>query len=304
MPFAPTGDQAHQMAALARSARQLFAEEVRRPEPEIGLARAALLIAKEQYPQLSVDHYLARLDQLAEEVKDRLAEETAPLVVLGELIRVLYERHDFRGNKDAYYDPRNSFLNDVIDRGLGIPLTLGIVLLEVGWRLELPLQGVNFPHHFLVRYRGEGLDLLIDPFDGGQLRFEDQAQEFLDRVYGGMVRVQDSFLRRATRREMLGRLLRNLKSLYINTHDYDHALSIVERLLVLHPEAPDEHRSRAILLMRLGRGPEAAAELEAYLGLAPEAADARRIAGMLRRLRRGELPDLDEEGPPDGEPGA
>ena len=288
--------------ALARSARQLFTDEVRRPDREIGLARAALFVAKEQYPQLSVEQYQARLDVLAEEVKDRLDQETAPLVVLQELLRVLYERHDYRGNKEAYFDPRNSFLNDVLDRRLGIPLTLGIVLLEVGWRLELPLQGVNFPHHFLVRFKGDVMDLLIDPFDGGQLRFEDQAQQILDRVYGGMVRLRPSFLRPAGRRDMLTRLLRNLKSLYLNVREDAKALAVVERLLVLWPDAPEEHRTRGLLLLRLGRPAEAADELETYLALAPHAADRRRVASLLARARKGESPSVGENLLGGGEP--
>ena len=221
------------MAAPARSIRQLFADEVRRPDPEIDLARAALLIAKEEYPQISVEQYLGRLDQMAEEVKDRLADETAPLVVLHELLDLLYQRYGFRGNRDAYHDPRNSFLNDVLDRRLGIPLSLAVVLLELGWRLGLPLQGVNFPHHFLVRFRGDAFDLLIDPFDGGQIRFEDQAQEFLDRIYGGSVRVQDAFLREASRRDILARMLKNLRDLYLNSGDSARASSVGERLRVL-----------------------------------------------------------------------
>jgi regulator of sirC expression with transglutaminase-like and TPR domain len=221
------------MGAPARSARQLFAEEVRRPDPEIGLARAALLIAKEEYPQISVEQYVARLDQLAEEVKGRLGEETAPLMVLQEMLQVVYGRHGFRGNANAYYDPRNSFFNDVLDRRLGIPLTLGFVLLEVGWRLELPLQGVNFPDHFLVRFQGDVLDLLIDPFDGGKLRFQDQAQEFLDRVYGGRVKMRESFLREATKRDMLMRMLHNLRSVYVNVGDSERARWVGERLDLL-----------------------------------------------------------------------
>jgi regulator of sirC expression with transglutaminase-like and TPR domain len=224
------------MGAPARSARQLFADEVRRPDPEIDLARAALLVAKEEYSQISVEQYLARLDQMAEEVRGRMGEETAPLIVLQELLHVIYQRHGFRGNANAYYDPRNSFLNDVLDRRLGIPLTLGFVLLEVGWRLDLPLQGVNFPDHFLVRFRGDVLDLLIDPFDGGKLRFEDQAQEFLDRVYGGRVKVQEVFLREAGRRDMLGRMLRNLRGVYVNVGDVERARWIGERLEVLRPD--------------------------------------------------------------------
>jgi len=275
------------MTAPARSARQLFAREISRPDPDVDLARAALLVAKEEYPQLPVERYLARLEQLAEETKDRLDEERAPLVVLRQVLETLYERHGFLGNRDAYYDPRNSFLSDVLDRGLGIPLTLGIVVLEVGWRLELPLEGVNFPGHFLVRFRGEEVDLLVDPFDGGRIRFEDQAQELLDRVYGGMVRVQDGFLEPATRKEMLLRLLKNLKSVYMNVRDLPRALAVVERILLLRPSAPHEVRDRGMILARMGRSREAMEELRTYLDYAPRAADADRIREMIDDLRSG-----------------
>ena len=252
------------------------------------LASASLLIAREEYPQLSVEQYLTRLDQLAEGVLDRLGEETAPLLVLQELRSFLFEKQGFRGNRDAYYDPRNSFLNDVLDRRLGIPLTLGIVVLETGWRLGLPLEGVSFPHHFLVRFRGDAVDLLIDPYDAGTLRFEDQAQELLDRVYGGMVVVRDAFLQRATKRDMLTRLLTNLKGLYLNVREDERALTVVDRLLLLRPGSPDDRRTRGILLARLGRSGEAAEALEDYLGAAPDAADAGQIEDLLGRLRRGD----------------
>lgn len=270
--------------------------EVARPDGELNLARAALLVAREEYPQLPVELYLARLDQMAEEVKDRLADETAPMVILDELTEMLFTRRHFRGNREAYYDPRNSFLNDVLDRAAGIPLTLGIVLLEVGWRLGLPLEGVNFPSHFLVRYRGEGLNLLLDPFDGGRVRFEDQAQELLDQVYGGMVRVQPGFLKRASKRDMLVRLLSNLKGVYVNVSDHARALSVVERLLVLQPEARGDLRARGLLLARLGRRGEAADQLEAYLEVAPGAGDAERIRSMVEDLRAGRTVRDEDDG--------
>ena len=266
------------------------------PESEMNLARAALLVAKEEYPQLSVELYLARLDQLAEEVKDRLADETAPLVVLDELVKTLYVRRKFTGNRKAYYDPRNSFLNDVLDRGLGIPLTLGIVMLEVGWRLGLPLEGVSFPVHFLVRYKGDSLDLLLDPFEGGKVRFEDEAQELLDRVYGGVVRLKDSFMRRADRRDMLVRLLANLKGVYVNTGDHERALAAVERILLVTPMAPAESRSRGVLLARMGRHEDAAEQLAEYLVMSPDAADTARVEAMLRDLRAGITPTDELEG--------
>jgi len=254
------------------------------------LARAALLLAQEEYPQLPVDSYLSRLDQLAEEVRGHMGEETAPLLVLQELSETLFRRHGFSGNREAYYDPRNSFLNDVLDRRVGIPLTLGIVMLEVGWRLGLHLEGVSFPHHFLLRFRGEGVDLLLDPFAQGEARFQEQAQELLDRVYGGMVRMQPSFLRPATRRDMLVRLLNNLKGVYINARDEGRALAVVERILLLRPDATQERRTRGLLLARLGRTEEARTELQGYVDQNPRAQDAERIRTLLQRLARGEVP--------------
>jgi len=268
--------------------RQRFASEVQKADEEMNLALATLLVAQEEYPQLPVGRYLGHLDLLAEETQDRLDGETAPLLVLQEVLNTLFRRHAFRGNREAYYDPRNSFLNDVLDRGLGVPLTLGIVLLEVGWRLGLPLEGVNFPGHFLVRFHGDAVDLLVDPYDGGALRFQDQAQELLDRVYGGMVRVHDSFLKAAHRREMVVRLLTNLKSVYLNVQDHARALATVERILLLRPIAAGEIRDRGVILARMGRRDEALEQLEAYLNAVPEAADSQRIQGMVEELRNGD----------------
>ncbi|TFH65916.1 MAG: tetratricopeptide repeat protein [Gemmatimonadales bacterium] len=270
-----------------RSLRQRFLAEVSQADEEINLARAAMMVAREEYPQVCEERYLGHLDLLAEETRDRLDEENAHLLVLQELLNSLYGRQRFRGNREAYYDPRNSFLNDVLDRGLGIPLTLGIVVLEVGWRLGLPLEGVNFPGHFLVRFKGDAIDLLIDPYDGGAVRFEDEAQELLDRVYGGMVRVQDSFLKAASKREMLVRLLMNLKSVYLNARDHPRALSAVERILLIRPIAVGEIRDRGVILAKLGRKDEALEQLEAYLNVAPEAADSQRILGMVEKLKNG-----------------
>jgi len=279
------------MSAPVPGPRAAFLAEVRRPEQELNLAKACLLVAAEEYPQLPVEAYLGRLDELSEQVRDRLSDETAPLVVLGELTKLLYEKEGFKGNAQAYYDPRNSFLNDVLDRGLGIPLTLGIVLLEVGWRLGLPLEGVGFPRHFVVRFQGEGLNLLIDAFDGGELHFEDRAQDLLDRVYGGTVRMRAAFLQTATKRDMLVRLLTNLKGLYLNAHDDARSLGAVERLLMLSPTAVGELRDRGILLARAGRSAEAVEQLEEYLDYAPRAQDGARIRSLLERLKRGEIPE-------------
>jgi regulator of sirC expression with transglutaminase-like and TPR domain len=273
------------MPASPGSPRHRFMEAVDRADEQVDLARAALLVACEEYPQLPVEPYLARLDELAEMVRDRLDNETAPLVVLQELLQTLFVRAGLQGNRASYYDPRNSFLNDVLDRKRGIPLTLGILTLEVGWRLGLPLAGVNFPGHFLVRFEGESLRLLVDPFDGGRTLFEEEAQSLLDRAYGGMVRVRPEFLRTARRRDMLVRLLTNLKGIYLNVQDAPRALAAVERILVIHPTAQSEIRDRGTLLARMGRTEEAIEQLEWYLGTAPDASDAERIQALVNELR-------------------
>ena len=285
------------MNAETRPARGLLAESVQKSERDLELGRAALFIAQEEYPQLPVARYMMRFDSLAEAAKDRLDNETAGPIVLRELIHTLYEREGFQGNTESYHDPRNSLLNDVLDRRLGIPVTLGIVMLEVGWRLDLPLEGVNFPGRFLVRYKGSSEHLLVDPFDGGRIRFEDEAQELLDKVYGGMVRMQEQFLCSATKRDMLHRLLVDLKGLYVNVYDDDRALSTVERLLLLRPDSPGERRDRGMLLVKLRRASEAIQQLQEYLDYAPQAADALRIRSLLQRLERdGNAAELGGDG--------
>lgn len=272
------------MSLPAPTPRTRFAAEVAKPEPEVDLATAALLIAAEEYPQLVVEPYLRRLDELAERVKDRQWDATAPVVVLQDLSRVLFEEESFRGNREAYYDARNSFLNDVLDRRLGIPITLSVVYLEVGWRLGLPLHGVNFPGHFLVRYDGEALKLLVDPFQGGMIRFEDEAQDLLDHVYGGSVPLQPAFLRIADRKAVLVRMLENLKGTWLNNRDDVRALSALERILLILPDSPDHVRDLGMVLTRLSRLDEAAVALQRYLALVPDAPDAARVRLLLEQL--------------------
>ena len=272
---------------MTTSPASRLAALVSRPDPEIDLAEGALLIAAEEYPQLQVAPYLRRLDLLAERVKDRLAGETAPMVVLDELCAVLFEEQGFEGNGDAYYDPRNSFLNDVLDRRVGIPITLGIITLEVGWRVGLPLEGINFPGHFLVRYPGEVARLLVDPFDGGRIRWEEEAQSLLDKVYGGMVRMRPEFLRPAGRSDILARVLTNLKGIYLNAGDDARALATVDLILLIRPSAAVELRDRGLLLARSGRRHEAVAELERYLDRAPAAPDAQRVRSLIDDLSDG-----------------
>jgi regulator of sirC expression with transglutaminase-like and TPR domain len=256
------------------------------PDAEVDLAAAALAIAQSAYPQLRPEPYLRRLDLLAERVRDRLSDEGAAPVLLQEISRVLFEEEGFRGNSEQYYDPRNSYLNDVLDRRLGIPLTLSVVYLEIGWRLGLPLAGVNFPGHFLVGYEGEALRLLIDPFQAGLVLFEDDAQALLDRVYGGAVQLQPEHLRTAGRKDMLVRMLSNLKGIHVNARDDARALTAIEQILLIRPDASGEQRDRGMVLARLGRNADAIVALEAYLAHAQGAEDVGRVEMLIGELRK------------------
>jgi regulator of sirC expression with transglutaminase-like and TPR domain len=267
-------------------ARAQFAAMSTEAEDKLDLAATALMIAAEEYPHLTPGPYLEQLDQLAGRVGERLGDERAPLLVLQEMNQVLFREERFRGNGEAYYDPRNSFLNDVLDRRVGIPISLSLIYLEVGWRLGLPLKGVGFPGHFLIRYEGEVIRVLLDPFDDGRLRFEDEAQALLDRVYGGLVRLQPEFLEPAGKKDMLVRLLKNLKAIYLNAGEDAKALAAIERILLLRPVAV-ELRDRGMLLARSGRAEEAVADLEEYLTRTPDATDARRVRNMIEHLGRG-----------------
>lgn len=275
---------ADRMTAPIPSVRAQFAAWAAMPDPEQDLAEGALLIAAEEYPQVSVAHYLQRLELLAERVRDRAGGETAPLVLLHELNHVLFEEEGFRANPGRS-DPRNCLLNDVIDRRLGISITLSIVYLEIGWRLGLPLQGIELPGHYVVGYAGEAVRFLVDPADAGRIRFEDEAGEIVPLAgHGGAAAPPPVYLVAARKRDILTQLLLHLKQLYMRSGDDERALAAIERILVLRPDTPWELRDRGLLLARIGRAEEARGDLLRYLDVAPHAPDARHIRDVLRAL--------------------
>lgn len=265
-----------------------FARLVSRPETAIDLAEAALLIAKEEYPTLEVGRYLSSLDAMAAEIRDRVGCAEDPHRLIAGLGDYLFREQGFRGNADDYYDPRNSFLNDVLDRRTGIPITLSALYMEVGRRLGFRLHGVGMPGHFLVKYVGPDEEIVIDPFNGGAIVSSADCQRILDRIYEGKLAFEPRFLAALGTRQVLVRMLNNLKAIYFGTQAYAKALSVVERLLILEPEAPTGIRDRGLLLSQLKRYPEAMAELGQYLKLAPAAEDAQAIRDHLRSIRQRE----------------
>jgi len=232
--------------------RQLFAEVMNRPENRLDLGRAALLIASEEYPGLDILRYVAKLEAMAAAVRREIEGTDDPVVKIDHLNRYLFLERGFRGNSQEYYDPRNSFLNDVLDRRLGIPITVSIVYMEVGRRVGMPLRGVGMPGHFIVKYASPDGDIYIDPFNKGRVLSREACEELIEQVYGEPVPFQETFLATVTKKQILARMLMNLKAIYIHTKDYLKALSVVERLLIIEPDAEQEVKDRAALRNLIG----------------------------------------------------
>jgi regulator of sirC expression with transglutaminase-like and TPR domain len=265
-------------------ARKRFAELALGPDDRIGLAEAALLIAQEEYPSLDIPAYVGRLDELAAAAAGDVRPGLAPAQQIARLNHFLFVECGFAGNSDHYYDPRNSFLNDVLDRRTGIPITLSLVYSEVAQRLDLPVYGVSFPGHFLAKYVGDP-EIIIDPFFGTVISTDECAQR-LRGIYGDDAQLDQRLLRPATVREILARMLSNLKQVYVQKSDFERALACVDRILLLAPDTPRELRDRGIIYQRLECFAAALQDFERYLRLAPDDDAAQLIRDLLPELQR------------------
>lgn len=209
-----------------------------------------------------------------------------PLRRLHRLREFLFEEQGFRGNVEDYYDPRNSFFNDVLDRRLGIPITLSLLFVEVGRRLGLAIDGIGLPGHFIVGFDAGECRVLLDPFDGGAVLTPEGCQRLVARALGRTVRLQDQHFAVVTKRQFLIRMLDNLKGIYFKREAWDKALWVCDRLVVLDPENSCEVRDRGVALVSMGELPRAAADWESYLRHRPEAPDAESVRARLRRVRQ------------------
>src|SRR2546429_8690024 len=206
-------------------ARDAFTRLLQTPEPELDLAEAALLTAAEEYPDLRPAVYLNQIARMGTELKQRIRAEVEPGRVVEEANAYLFDELHFKGNREEYYDPRNSCLNEVVDRRVGIPITLAVLYVAVGERAGLPVHGVGMPGHFLVKYApGSSGEIFIDAFSARTLTREECAK-MLNEMYGGEVKLRPALLEPSTKRPILPRLLNNLKSLYLSPGDLARAVS-------------------------------------------------------------------------------
>lgn len=267
--------------------RERFAALV--ASPSCTLDRAALEIARIGHPDLDPTPTLQGLDALADGLRPRLPRGAAAATAARLLASHLFEECGFRGNRADYYDPRNSFLNDVVERRTGIPISLSVLAIEVGRRLDIPIEGVGFPGHFLVRVAGPGSPLLLDCFRGGA---PVEADELLTRLRSlsetssgpDFTQVPPRFLEGTPTAGILARMLRNLLRIYLEKRAPAQALAAVDLLLVLTPRSADDLRTRARLYEALECFASAADDLRRYLALAPRADDAPEVRKTLERL--------------------
>lgn len=259
-----------------------------RPEDSICLAEAALLVAEGQYPGLAVDDYLARIDGFARELRERLGDDAGYTERLGALNQYLFQELGFAPDTDNYYDPRNSFLNEVLERRRGIPLSLSIVYIAVGRRLGLDLRGVSFPGHFLVKCPVDGGMVVLDPYHGGASLSLEDLQKRLREVRGGEVSraIVSEMLVSAAPREVMVRMLRNLKSIYLKAEQLNDALAVLEWLVPLAPGDHEEVRDRGVVYQELECFRAALSDFERYIALEPKAADAEAIRGRIVEMQK------------------
>lgn len=281
-----------------------FAAFAAHPDAQLDLAQGALMMADVAYPNLNISRYQRRLDALAEVVREALGTTAARLRqphwlrqrvlathVLDTMRETLAEREGLTGNTADYYDPRNTFLHETLDRGVGMPITLSVIYLEVARRLRIPLRGVGLPSHFMVKWplpRDEGGDIYLDAFHRGQLLDAGECRRFVLELMSASG-IPPYFDPRWTAplgsRAILTRMLNNLKVIYLHRGETRLALEVVERLVLLRPDMPEELRDRGLLRLALGEVLFAVADIAAYAERAPAAPEVGRLRRRIAELR-------------------
>ncbi|MGQ0752822.1 MAG: SirB1 family protein [Betaproteobacteria bacterium] len=277
------------MSVEAMSGAEQWARITTGPEEGIDLAEGALAIAAQEYQDLDIRAYLGRLDEMGATLRRRLRPDISTADSIRMLNHYLFEELGFSGNTADYYDPRNCFLNDVIERRLGIPITLSVVYIEVGRRIGLALHGVSFPAHFLVKCVVREGAIVLDPYSKGVSLGLDDLVKRLKTWRSGIEpdgELVKNMLATAGSREILARILRNLRGIYLNKGELTKALHASDRIITLDPQSAEEYRDRGSIYLDLECFRAALGDFRSYLLLKPEAADADEIKGKTIELQQ------------------
>ena len=266
-------------------APQSFAEMAELDDAAFPLDRVALTLAMEEYPGLDLPQYLRHLDTLAARTEVLVGRDCTPLGIIESINEALFVQEGLRGNSEDYYNPGNYYLNEILDRKLGIPITLSVVYMEVAKRIGFPITGLGFPEHFLVKHFAESYEIIIDPFNMGRILTPKDCQEMLDKTGNSSVSMSSSLLQPLGNRAIITRILYNLKSIYEqNEQDYE-ALAVIEKILLLNPGIPSELRDRGLLYMQAGLFSKALSDLEYYLAHSKYPRDLSSIQNHIKTLR-------------------
>jgi regulator of sirC expression with transglutaminase-like and TPR domain len=253
----------------------------REPSAPLDLAEVALQLARDEYPALDVVGYLSEVDAMAHEVRHRLHGGLEARVA--GLCRYLFHDLGFRGNDEEYYDHRNSYFNEVLDRRVGIPITLSAVAIAVGTRAGLGVVGVGLPGHFVAKAVGGGREVLFDPFHGGRVRTPGECEALVERIVGTPFHATTEALAAVPLGQVVQRMLNNLKAVYLGASDFGRAVRVLRRLRQLNPQDPQQQRDLGATLARNGQPGPAISHLEAYLQALPNAEDADLVREVLNR---------------------
>ena len=268
---------------------QQLSKFVGTPDSSFNIAACALIIAQHEYPSLDIPGYLQQLDQIADRLRVRLPADAGKPHVISMLNHYLFRELGYAGNRDDYYDPRNSFLNDVIDRRIGIPITLSILYVEIGRRVGVNLQGVSFPGHFLVKYVTDQGVIVLDPFNSGISLSEADLRERLRQSGGGVDNLDmplGALLRPATPHEIMVRLARNLKAIYTDAGELEKAVAMTSLILCVNPDDARELRDRATMYRQLFCYRAALADFERLVEIDVDAAEDDGIRETIAELKQ------------------
>ena len=235
-----------------------------------------------EYPELNISKYVEKINEMGNSLKIKIGQVKNSTYHISMLNEYLFDELGFDGAEEDYYDPGNSFLNVVLDKKTGIPITLSIIYAEVAKSIGLDLQIIGFPGHVIVKYKEE---IILDPFYSGRLLTIDDLEEILTRNFGEVVEFVPEYLNEATTDQLLTRLLRNLKNAYTQSYAYNNAMKCTDMILGMQPESPEEIRDKGILEERLLRYDKAIPLLNKYLELQPEADDADFILELIKSVR-------------------
>jgi regulator of sirC expression with transglutaminase-like and TPR domain len=255
-------------------------------EHPVNLARIALEIAADAYPDLDIAAYMARIGELTERVRPRCPRSATVRDILGQINWVLFVEEEMRGNHEEYYDPRNSYLNDVLDRRLGIPISLSVLYWAVAEPLGLSIAGANLPAHFMLRVEDGDRTWFVDPFHSGAVLSREMCRRRLSEILQQPVELDDAMAAPCSVATIVTRMLRNLKAIYLREEDLPSVVPVQRRLAALHPLDADEVRDLGVLCLRAERPGEVLDPLQAFLKSSPSDARAPEIAALLATARR------------------